>query len=293
MVRRAQGRPPHTAGRAERTSGNRASNGQREARGSSSRRAREMEALGPWFHNLHLPDGTQTAPDHFLGGDFPSFKWRAVARAIPRRLSGWRVLDVGCNAGFYSFELAKRGASVLGIDVDERYLAQARWACDRFGLARQVTFKQMEVYEIARLRETFDLVWFMGVFYHLRYPLLALDLLAQRTRRLLMFQTLTMPGDSVYATRSDYDIEERTPLLETGWPKMAFIEKRFSGDPTNWWVPNHAGVEAMLRSSGLRVKARPGHEMYLCEPDPRSARLRAVHESQLKSITRLIDGASD
>jgi tRNA (mo5U34)-methyltransferase len=252
-----------------------------------------VKALGPWFHNLHLPDGTQTAPDHFLGGDFPTFKWRTVARAIPRRLTGWRVLDVGCNAGFYSFELAKRGASVLGIDVDERYLAQARWALDRFGLAGQVTFRQMEVYEIARLREKFDLVWFMGVFYHLRYPLLALDLLAQRTRRLLMFQTLTMPGDSVYATCADYDIEDRTPLLETGWPKMAFLEKSFSGDPTNWWVPNHAGVEAMLRSSGLRVKARPGHEMYLCEPAPRFARSGAVHASQLLSITRLIDGSAD
>jgi tRNA (mo5U34)-methyltransferase len=249
--------------------------------------------LGPWFHNLHLPDGTQTAPDHFLGGDFPTFKWKAVARSIPRRLTGWRVLDVGCNAGFYSFELAKRGASVLGIDVDERYLAQARWACDRFKLERQVSFMQMEVYEIARLREKFDLVWFMGVFYHLRYPLLALDLLAQRTRRLLMFQTLTMPGDSVYATRADYDIEDRTPFLETGWPKMAFVEKRFSGDPTNWWVPNHAGIEAMLRSSGLRVKARPGHEMYLCEPHRRSARLQAVHASQLASITRLVEGAKD
>jgi tRNA (mo5U34)-methyltransferase len=252
---------------------------------------REVEALGPWFHNLHLPDGTQTAPEHFLGGDFPGFKWRQVARFIPRRLTGWRVLDVGCNAGFYTFELAKRGASVLGIDVNPHYLAQARWAVDQFGLTDRVSFKQMEVYEIARSREKFDLVWFMGVFYHLRYPLLALDLLAQRTQRLLMFQTLTMPGDSVYAARPDYDIEERTPLLESGWPRMAFIEKKFSGDPTNWWVPNHAGVEAMLRSSGLKVKARPGHEMYLCEPDPASAKRRSVYASQLQSISGLIEDA--
>jgi tRNA (mo5U34)-methyltransferase len=263
-----------------------------QRRKSRSRTVCEAAALGPWFHNLHLPDGTQTAPDHFLGQDFPRFKWRAMARLIPRRLDGWRVLDVGCNAGFYSFELAKRGASVLGIDVDPHYLAQARWASNRFGLAHRVSFRQMEVYEIARSREKFDLVWFMGVFYHLRYPLLALDLLARRTRRLLMFQTLTMPGHSVYAARSDYEIEDRTPLLETGWPKMAFIEKKFSGDPTNWWVPNHAGVEAMLRSSGLAVKARPGHEMYLCEPGRRSTRHRALYASQLQSITRVIEDIS-
>jgi tRNA (mo5U34)-methyltransferase len=252
-------------------------------------RRREIEALGPWFHNLHLPDGTQTLPDHFLGGDFPSFKWREIAPVVPAKLKGWRVLDVGCNAGFYSFELARRGASVLGIDVEPTYLAQARWAAREFGLTRLVEFRQMEVYEIARSADEFDLVWFMGVFYHLRYPLLALDLLAARTRKLLMFQTLTMPRESVYPVKRDYRIEQREPLLDEGWPKMAFIEHKFSADPTNWWVANHAGIEAMLRSSGLRVISRPGHEMYLCEPDRRGAARRAVYASQLESITRMID----
>ena len=256
--------------------------------GVSRARRREIDALGPWFHNLHLPDGAQTLPNHFLGGDFPTFKWKEIQSAIPKRLSGWRVLDVGCNAGFYSFELAKRGASVLGIDVDPRYLAQARWAAKEFGVESRVEFRQMEVYEIARSSEEFDLVWFMGVFYHLRYPLLALDLLAQRVRRLLMFQTLTLPGDSVYEPKPDYPITERTPLLESGWPKMAFIEHRFSDDPTNWWVANHAGVEAMLRSSGLRIKARPGHEIYLCEPNPRTASHRSLYASQLDSIVSVM-----
>lgn len=249
---------------------------------------RQIRALGPWFHNLHLPDGTQTAPNHFLGGDFPAFKWRQIRSAIPARMKGWRVLDIGCNAGFYSFELAKRGASVLGIDVDPHYLAQARWAARAFGLDAQVEFRQMEVYEIARSAEQFDLIWFMGVFYHLRYPLLALDLLARRVRRMMVFQTLTMPGDSVYEPKEDYKIEERTPLLETGWPKMAFIEGNFSGDPTNWWVPNHAGVEALLRSSGLRVIGRPGHEIYLCAPDGAAGRRPRAYEPQLASVMRLM-----
>jgi tRNA (mo5U34)-methyltransferase len=48
---------------------------------------------------------------------------------------------------------------------------------------------------------------------------------------------------------------------------MAFLEHRLSEDPTNWWAPNHAAVEAMLRSSGFRLLGRPGHEIYLCEPD--------------------------
>jgi len=229
---------------------------------------RRIEQLGPWFHNLHLPGGVQTVPDHFLGGDFPNFKWQQIAPHLPQDLSGWRVLDVGCNAGFYSFELARRGASVLAIDVEDLYLEQARWAAGVLGVQRQVEFRRMGVYEVARLAENFDLVWFMGVFYHLRYPLLALDLLAARTRKMMVFQTLSMPGETVYPDTEDHPITRREPLLDPGWPKMAFIEHRFAGDPTNWWVPNHAGIEAMLRSSGLRVVGRPADEIYLCEPQP-------------------------
>lgn len=227
---------------------------------------REAEALGPWFHNLHLPGGLQTAPQHFIGGDFPRFKWLQIAPHVPRDLKGWRVLDIGCNAGFYSFELASRGASVLALDHDPRYLQQAQWACRQYGLQDRVEFRQMGVYDVAQLEESFDLVWFMGVLYHLRHPLLALDLLARKTRRLMVFQTLTMPGEAVYTDTTDHDIKDRQPLLDPGWPKMAFIEHRFAGDPTNWWVPNHAACEAMLRSSGLQVISRPAEEIYLCQP---------------------------
>src|SRR3954463_5960088 len=93
-------------------------------------RHQAIAALGPWFHNIHLPDGTQTAPDHFLG-DFPRFKWEALADHLPADLEGWTALDIGCNAGFYTFELAARGARVTGIDVDPHYLAQAEWAAAR------------------------------------------------------------------------------------------------------------------------------------------------------------------
>ena len=68
-------------------------------------------------------------------------------------------------------------------------------------------------------------------------------------------------------------------------PAAAFYPgTELSGDATNWWVPNHAGVEALLRSSGLRVKVRPAGEMYLCEPDKRAARGRTVYASQLRAI---------
>lgn len=243
---------------------------------------RQIAELGPWFHNVKLPGGVQTAPDHPLG-DFPSCLWLRIAPRLPADLSGWRALDVGCNAGFYTFELARRGAVVTGIDFDERYLRQARWAGEMLGLQDRASFREMEVYDLAHGEEEYDLVLFMGVFYHLRHPLLALDLLAEKTKRLMVFQTMTMPGEEVHAPTADFGIHERDLLLDDGWPKMAFIEHSLAGDPTNWWAPNRAAVEAMLRSSGLRLLDRLDTEIYLCEPDPDATRDRLTAE--LRSAT--------
>lgn len=245
----------------------------------------EISQFGPWFHNLRLPDGRQTAPDHPLG-DFPAYKWRRLAPRLPADLSGWRALDIGCNAGFYSIELARRGAEVTAIDLDERYLRQAAWAAHQFGLADRVRFERMQVYDLARRDEQFDLVLFMGVFYHLRYPLLGLDIVTAKVRRMLVFQTMTMPGDEVCEHTDGLGIDERTAMAEAGWPKLAFIEHSLAGDPTNWWAPNHAGVEALLRSSGMRVTGRLGHEIYLSEPDPdRPACVRTWNSAEFAAAT--------
>src|SRR4030081_1952622 len=92
-----------------------------------------IETLGPWFHNMDLC-GVETAPGHFLG-DYPALKWRRFSHVIPRDLTGRTVLDIGCNAGFYSIEMKRRGAArVLGIDNHDEYLAQARFAGEISGL---------------------------------------------------------------------------------------------------------------------------------------------------------------
>ena len=237
---------------------------------------REIAQLGPWFHNLHLPDGRQTAREHPLG-DFPAFKWAQVAPCLPADLSGWTALDVGCNAGFYSFELARRGATVTAVDLDPHYLRQASWAARELDLERRIRFQHRQVYALADDDERYDLVLFMGVFYHLRYPLLGLDLIARKVRRLLVFQSLTTADDRLAPAATgdeglegtvpkDMGLEDRSRLDQPGWPRLAFIEEGLCGDPTNWWVPNHAGVLAMLRSAGLRVIGSPGHEIHICTP---------------------------
>lgn len=231
----------------------------------------EISELGPWFHNLHLPDGRQTAPGHRLG-DFPAFKWNALAPFFPERMEGTRVLDIGCNAGFYSIELARRGARVTAIDVDDHYLAQARRAAMRFDLTDRIEFRNMQVYELARFEEKWDVVLFLGVFYHLRYPLLGLDVVSRCVGGTLVFQSLTMPGETrVPLTPEDASLDERECLADAHWPKMAFIENKLAGDRTNWWAPNAACVAAMLRTAGLRIVHEPEHEIYWCEPDPTGA----------------------
>lgn len=246
-----------------------------------------IEELGPWFHNIHLPDGTQTAPDHFLG-DFPHTKWQQLSPLLPEDLSGRTALDIGCNAGFYSLELARRGAEVTAIDFDPNYLRQATWVLEQYQLSERVTLRQMQVYDLAHEEQQYDIVLFMGVFYHLRYPLLALDIVTRLVGDMMVFQTLSMPGDPAFSTQDDYPIHRRDQLLRQGWPKMAFIEKKFSNDPTNWWIPNTNAVEAMLRSCGMKPAEQPAEEMWICRPHPESPAVsRSWNESEyLSAISR-------
>ncbi|MFC0410741.1 TIGR04290 family methyltransferase [Roseomonas elaeocarpi] len=223
---------------------------------------RRAEALGEWFHNIDL-NGVKTAPNHFLY-DYPAQKWRRFAHAVPADLTGKSVLDIGCNGGFYSLEMKRRGAArVLGIDWDERYLAQARFAAEVSGL--DIEFRQMSVYDVGALGERFDLVIFMGVLYHLRHPLLALDLIHEHVAGdMLLFQSMQRGAKDVAPVERDYDFSETAVFDQPGYPKLHFVEHSYSHDPTNWWVPNAAATEAMLRSAGFRIEAHPEQEVYLC-----------------------------
>jgi tRNA (mo5U34)-methyltransferase len=223
---------------------------------------RQAEALGPWFHNIDL-DGVWTAPDHFLG-NYPAVKWQSFAGSIPHDLTGRSVLDIGCNGGFYSLEMKKRGAErVLGIDFDEDYLAQARFAAQVTGY--DIEFRKLSVYDVGALGECFDVVLFMGVLYHLRHPLLALDLIHEHVAKdLLVFQSMQRGSTVVDSVDPNYTFWQTEQFDRPGYPKMHFIEHRYADDPTNWWAPNSACVEAMLRSSGFEIMQHPESEVYIC-----------------------------
>jgi tRNA (mo5U34)-methyltransferase len=220
--------------------------------------------------------GVRTAPEHMLG-DYPNCKWQQFAHAIPRDLRGRTVLDIGCNAGFYSIEMKRRGADrVVGIDSDEGYLAQARFAAEICGV--DIELKQMSVYEVGRIEERFDLVLFMGVLYHLRHPLLALDLIHEHVARdLLVFQSMLRGSDQVYPVADDYPFSEQEVFDHPAYPKMHFVENLYAGDPTNWWIPNRACAEAMLRSSGFEIVAHPEAEVFVCRWQPFPAQTQAAY----------------
>jgi tRNA (mo5U34)-methyltransferase len=223
---------------------------------------RRVRELGRWFHNIDLR-GVKTAPDHFLG-DYPAVKWKTFSHCIPQDLSGKSVLDIGCNAGFYAMEMKRRGAArVLGLDSDDEYLAQARYAAGVNEL--DIEFRKMSIYEVPQLQERFDLVLFMGVLYHLRHPLLALDLLHDHvTKDLLVFQSMQRGSKELPNLREDYHFWETEVFDAPAFPSMFFIEHQYSGDWTNWWIPNRACVEAMLRSSGFDICEHPEAEVYIC-----------------------------
>lgn len=219
-----------------------------------------VRALGPWFHDLDL-NGVRTAPDHPLGS-FLSDLWATVSPAFPSDMTGKTVLDIGCNAGFYSFRLAARGARVTGIDHDPHYLRQARYAAEVLG--HDVELLEVEAYDVLKLGRRFDYVLFMGVLYHLRHPLLGLDRVREVVGEKLVFQTMVRGSLERMEVEEDYPFEEESIFDDPRFPRLYLLEHRYAGDPTNWWVANESGAAALLRTAGFRIEEHAGPGVYFC-----------------------------
>ena len=219
-----------------------------------------MRALGPWLHDLEL-DGVRTAPS----GPAASLRrelWATVERAFPSDMKGRTVLDVGCNAGFFAFRLAERGAQVTGIDHDPHVLKQARFAADVLG--HTVELLETDVYDVRNLGRRFDYVLFLGVLSHLRYPLLGLDRVREVVRERLVFQTLVRGSPDGMEADVDYPLEEERIFEDPRFPRLHFVEHRYGGDATRWWLANESGAAALVRAAGFRIEERAGPGVYVC-----------------------------
>jgi tRNA (mo5U34)-methyltransferase len=199
----------------------------------------------PWYHVMELPGGVVTP-----GVDDP--RDRLSLLRLPDDMTGLTVLDVGAWDGFFSFECERRGAERVVAADWFAWKEAAHGSKNSFELARDALGSKVEDVEI-RVEDlsperigTFDLVLFVGVLYHLRDPLRALDAVASVTHGHLLLET-------------------HVDLVLRRKPAAAFYpEGELKGDHTNWWGPNHAAVAGMLRATGFTdvVKVFPRTPMY-------------------------------
>src|SRR4030095_4652080 len=123
----------------------------------------------------------------------------------------------------------------VSVRSDEKYLDQARFAAKVNGV--EIEFRNLSVYRVGELHEKFDLVLFMGVLYHLRHPLLALDLLHEyAVADLLVAQSMLRGSNESIEAASDFPFWESERFENEKFPRMYFVEKRYANDPTNWWI---------------------------------------------------------
>jgi tRNA (mo5U34)-methyltransferase len=161
--------------------------------------------------------------------------------------------------------MKRRGAErVVGVDVDDRYLNQARFAAETLGY--DIEFQKRSVYDVDQVAGQFDYVLFLGVFYHLRYPLFALDKVVKKVRQKLVFQTMIRGSENARAWEANYHFWNKEIFRDPDYPCMYFVESSYANDPTNWWIPNRGAAEAMLRSSGLQIVGHPEPETWDCVP---------------------------
>ena len=210
-------------------------------------------AGGWWYQRIDLGAGVFTAD----GPQYHEVVWQRIAPAFPAHLGGAAVLDVGCNAGYFAIELKRRGAGrVVGVEPVPLHFEQATLCRDVLGL--DIEYVSLDAHEIGRLVETFDIVVFTGVLYHLRNPLLVLEQVGRLCRDVVVVETECILEDArnvVYARQGPPG-----GVAVTGCPRgfMKFVETtELNGDGSNWWIPDTECVLGMLRTAGFTRFSTP------------------------------------
>jgi tRNA (mo5U34)-methyltransferase len=237
---------------------------QKVERGDSAAKAeiqRVIDRLGPWYHNVVFAPGIMSSPQN---ADYPASRWRVLDPIIPKDLKGKSVLDIGCNSGFFSLEMKKRGADrVVGVDIMPHLLAQSRFSSHWFNLP--VELYECGAYDLQTLDSKFDVVVFIGVLYHLKHPLYALELIASMCKETMYFQSVVRGPAGDVEPAEDYPVTEIATFDQPAWPKLYFIEKKFNGDESNWWFATRSCLKAMLRTAGFRsVEDTSNSEIFVC-----------------------------
>jgi tRNA (mo5U34)-methyltransferase len=210
----------------------------------------ELKRLEPWFHRIDLGGGLFTKTESVMGEpvDHPLGNWRTIQKLLPLDLSDKTLLDVGCNAGFYAFEAKRRGARrVLGVDGQRQHVRQGLFVRKVLGL--DVEFRRLNVYELdTRSIGQFDITLALGLLYHLKHPILALEKLYQVTKELLIIETAIMPPERTPESFV-HPLGEKQMLLHP----LTFVENPAEAKEQvfNWFLPGIEALKALLRTTGF------------------------------------------
>jgi tRNA (mo5U34)-methyltransferase len=203
-----------------------------------------------WYHRIEIAPGLVT----------PGISDSALALAnldeigLPRECRGMDVLDVGCSDGFFSFEMERRGAHVRAID----YVlpSTSGFSIAKKLLGSNVDCQVLNVYELSPEEHgTFDIVLFLGVLYHLRNPLLALDRIRRVTRPggSLLIETQLIDNYFLLGDGSVTELASLSPLLPT-IPLLQFYPgDALCGEATNKWAPNMTCLQRMVEEAQFEV----------------------------------------
>jgi tRNA (mo5U34)-methyltransferase len=174
----------------------------------------DLEAKG-WYHSLELPNGEVIQGTQSLD----RLERRLSKLPIPQDLRGKRVLDIGAWDGWFSFAMERRGAEVLAVDCVE--IENFRYA--RRKLGSRVDYQIMDVFEITPERVgRFDIVLCLGVIYHLKHPLLAIERVCDLTTDLAIVESFVADEN----------------LTHVEYPWMEFYESdELGGQADNWSGP--------------------------------------------------------
>jgi tRNA (mo5U34)-methyltransferase len=201
----------------------------------------KIESAPQWFHQIELAPGIVTP-----GRDNSASKLERLN--IPADLAGKRVLDIGTNDGFFSFECERRGAHVIAID--EAPTPGFRVAHELLGSA--VEFRRLNIYDLAPEElGTFDIVLCLGVLYHLRHPLLALERVHTICTDLLILETQVCDRYFMDASGDRRELALIAPELLATPIAQFYTSNELNGDVTNWWSPNIMALHGMLQSTGF------------------------------------------
>ena len=209
----------------------------------------KIHSVEHWYHRIEVAPGIVTPGVH----DSPA---ALEMLGLPVRMDGMRVLDIGARDGFFSFAAEARGAHVLAIDaVAEEHLKG--FAVAKEILGSSVEYRTMNVYDATPERiGRFDAIFFFGVLYHLRDPMLALDRLysVANPGGLMWVESHTIDqGFSDPETGEMRTLEAVAPALKDVPIAQFYPGGALSGNPSNWWGPNLAALEAMVGSAGFEV----------------------------------------